>query len=179
VADAGAPDAGDASAVGVLDCAWLASSDSCFHASIAGAAQDCPIVPQGILSADGTKCTFPNGAVVTFATPYSPVVDASVPDFSIDTDGGGPCLSVAFLTSTDGYGWSIATRAGTTSVAVQTSTATVTLTCPDGARHVGAGASLDPCVFPGISIAGPDPLGIALAGAGGANDTPLFTCRAP
>jgi hypothetical protein len=173
--DVGAPDAGDASAVGVLDCAWLAGDASCFHASLAAAAQDCPInAPEGMLSADRTKCTFSNGAVVTFATPFPLDAAAPLPDFSVETDGGGPCLSAAFLAN---GGRSITTSAGTTSVEVDPSTETVTLTCPDGTRYSGAGASVSPCDFPGISIGGPVDIIIQLAGTGMAIEPTIFTCH--
>jgi hypothetical protein len=173
--DGGVPGAADASTVGVLDCAWLAGDASCFHASLVAAAQDCAIsAPEGTLSADGTKCTFSGGALVTFATPFPVDAGGPLPDFSVDTDGGGPCLSAAF---TGNGGRSITTRAGTTSVEVDPSTLTVTLTCPDGTRYSGAGASVSRCDFPGISIAGPVDLTIQLAGTGMAFEPAIFTCR--
>jgi hypothetical protein len=46
-------DAGDPSAVRVLECAWLTGSDNCFRAPLTAAAQNCAIPgPDGVLSAD-------------------------------------------------------------------------------------------------------------------------------
>ena len=189
--DTPASDAGDASAVRVLDCAWLTGTDNCFRAPLAAAAQNCAIPSSdGMLSADGTECTFSSGAVVTFATPLTS--SAMIPDFSVYPDGGGACLSGGFPTD----GVFITTAAGTTTVASDPSTQTVTLTCPDGTIYAGSFTSLSGCggAFPGLSIAsggagGPadggttGPIVIAIAIAGGGigmtKDAPIFGCSSP
>ncbi len=172
----------------VLDCAWLAGSDNCFRAPLAAAAQNCAISSSdGRLSADGTECTFSSGAVVTFATPLTS--GAAIPDFSVHPDGGGACLSGGFPTD----GVFITTAAGTTTVASDPSTQTVTLTCPDGTIYAGSFTSLSACdgAFPGLSIAGgggpadggtTGPIVVAIAIAGGGDmgrDAPIFGCSSP
>lgn len=175
----------------VLDCAWLTGNDNCFRAPLAAAAQDCAIPSSdGMLSADGTECTFSSGAVVMFATPLTS--SAAIPDFSVHPDGGGACLSGGFPTD----GVFITTAAGTTTVASDSSAQTVTLTCPDGTIYAGSFTRLSACggAFPGLSIAsggagGPadggrtGPIDIAIAIAGGGigmtNDAPIFGCSSP
>jgi hypothetical protein len=170
----------------VLDCAWLTGSGNCFRAQLTAAAQNCAIPDAGTLSADGTKCTFPSGAVVTFAMSLD--TTNTVPDFSVDTDGGGACLSGGFPAD----GVFITTSAGRTSVASNRSTQTITLTCPDGTIYAGSFASLSACdgAFPGLSVgAGVAPgdsgpismISIAIPGAdiGMAQDSPIFSCSAP
>lgn len=181
-----ASDAGDDSAARELDCAWLAGTSNCFRAPVAAAAQSCAISGgAGTLSGDGTKCTFSSGAVVTFAMPLT--ASGTTPDFSVQTDGGAACLSGGF----PGTGVFITTSAGTTSVAYDSSTETVTLTCPDGTTYAGSATVLNACMdeLPGISIgsggigdgsaATPVSISIALAGNGTAQDTPLFGCNSP
>ncbi len=175
----------------VLDCAWLTGSDNCFRAPLAAAAQNCAIPSSdGMLSADGTECTFSSGAVVTFATPLTS--GAVIPGFSLHPDGGGACLSGGFPTD----GVFITTAAGTTTVASDPSTQTVTLTCPDGRIYAGSFTSLSGCggAFPGLSIGsssaggpgdagttGPFAIGIAIAsgGIGRTKDAPIFGCSSP
>jgi hypothetical protein len=163
---------------------------NCFQAPLAAAATKCAVGADGTLSADGTKCTFPTGEVVTFATPLTnDGGGADFTGFSLDTGGGGTCLSAT--TTTDGYSYSITTAAGAISVVYQPSTQAVTLTCPDGATYAGDTTSLSACfgALPGLSTASDSPgsnptgpylaIAVGLAGTGMSQDVPIFNCNHP
>jgi hypothetical protein len=186
-ADGAPPDAGDA-APGTLDCNWVMDAGNCFQAPLAAAATDCAVGADGTLSADGTKCTFPTGEVVNFATPLmNDGGGAVLTGFSLDTDGDGTCLAGTF--SADGNSSSIVTAAGTISVAYQPSTQTILLTCPSGATYAGDAASLDSCsgLLPGLSTTssgGPLTgrylaIAVGLAGTGMSQNFPIFNCYHP
>jgi hypothetical protein len=90
----------------------------------------------------------------------------------------------------------ITTAVGTTTVASDPSTQTVTLTCPDGTVYAGSFTSLSACggAFPGLSTAsggaggpadggttGPTVIAVAIAGGGigMTKDAPIFGCSSP
>jgi hypothetical protein len=181
-----------ADAGGVLDCAW-ATGDNCWKQTIA-AATGClppraasavaPTAPElGVLSADGTVCSYATGQSVTFAIPLFIGGNENPGDFTVTTQGA-PCL--AQEQETDGI--AVTTSVGTVNLAEDLKQTTLTAICPDGTRYSGVLANLSSCMaaVPGQSIGSggftsPDggvsgSLSFTLDGTSDAG-TPVFYCR--
>ncbi len=134
---------------GTLDCAFV-NGDNCWKTTEAAAAGCLPPASEtGMLSADGTTCTYPSGAVVAFGSPLVIGPMASVNSFTLTTGGGLLCLQYEASTT----GSSVTTSAGTVAFAVSPDHQSVSLTCPDGAVYAGGTAStVTACEssFPGL-----------------------------
>jgi hypothetical protein len=125
-------DGGGGGGAATLDCAWLAG-DNCWKATVDDVVSCLPPgTESGVLSADNRTCTYPSGAVVTFAPPIVfPIPDNPTWNFTIAT-GGQDCLHFESTALTFKL-----------VVAGQTVTETrqgigVSVTCPDGARFAAA-----------------------------------------
>lgn len=128
-------------------------ADNCWKRAVREANACLDASATGVLSADRTLCTYPDGSTVQFAEPTPTTIDENyVWDFSIVV-GGEVCAD--FLELSDG-GYRLATASGETEVRLG-GVITATVTCPDGS---GFDYGLDPsmllggCDYPGITYAG-------------------------
>lgn len=113
-----------------LDCNWLASNN-CWKIATAAAAECLPAAgpsASGLLSSDGTSCTFDGGDRVAFATPeVFPFPQQVSWNFTVTQPDGGLCLSYRDEAS---GGFTLESPAGT--VVSGGSVFSYTVTCPDG-----------------------------------------------
>ena len=115
-----------------LDCAYLAS-DNCWKTT-AAAASSClpPSTETGVLSADGSTCTYASGDVVTFTPPLVlPLPSAVTWNFTVETSGGASCLAY----HDDGNGAVTLTVDGQTVKETTPGGLAIALTCPDGKTY--------------------------------------------
>jgi|KBSMisStandDraft_5_1062788.scaffolds.fasta_scaffold527673_2 hypothetical protein len=136
-----------------LTCDWLAGPDNCYRntavmaASCVPANDPNPDLQMGVLAADGSTCTYANGAMVTFTPPLVLPLQTGGDmnwDFTVTDASGQLCLhykdsgSALTLTvkdqvvkegSTGGLGISITCPDGKT---VQNQNAFNLFSCPDG-----------------------------------------------
>lgn len=134
--------------VATLDCAYLASADNCWKQSVAAAATCVPPASSvGSLSADKKTCAYADGTVVAFDAAFDPTAKSR--SFTI-TSGGKQCLR---FSSQEGAGMTLTTSLGTFQETISANAA-LTLTCPDGSAHTGAGLSLLSCTSDGGSFGG-------------------------
>jgi hypothetical protein len=165
---------------GGLDCAWLAG-DNCYKQTVAVTASCLPAsADQGVLSQDGTTCTYPSGHVVTFDSPLviPPPMDP-IWKFTV-TYQGQTCLRVDGSPQSR---FSVTTSAGTFTENV--SGLGVDVTCPDG-HGVSNSNALDllSCdgglaIFPGTEWGSSNTsVSFGLLGTGG-SPTHVFDCAKP
>jgi hypothetical protein len=117
-----------------LDCAYLAS-DNCWKTT-ATAASSClpPESEIGMLSADGSSCTYPSGDVVTFTPPLVlPLPSTPTPawNFTVKTSSGASCLGY----QDDGNGALTLTVQGQTVKETTPGGLAIALSCPDGKTY--------------------------------------------
>lgn len=78
-----------------MDCAWLAS-DNCWKTTVAAAAVCVPPDGEtGVLSADGSSCTYASGASVAFHDPLVLPMDENVDTYwnFTQSQGGAQCVT--------------------------------------------------------------------------------------
>ena len=121
---------------GTLDCTWV-DGDNCYKTTLAAAM--CMDVagdggaPSGVLSADGSTCTYANGKVVTFNPPITlPIPNSSTWSFTI-TMNGAMCMQ--YHTAPD-QGFQLTTSAGTVS---ESEAHALTISCPNGTSYSTSG----------------------------------------
>jgi hypothetical protein len=117
-----------------LDCAYLAS-DNCWKTT-AAAATSClpPDSETGVLSADGSTCTYASGDVVTFTPPLVlPLPSTPTPtwNFTVKTGSGASCLAY----QDDGNGALTLTVQGQTVKETTPGGLSIALSCPDGKTY--------------------------------------------
>jgi hypothetical protein len=129
-----------------------------------------PPPDKGVLSADGTSCSYASGRHVTFAPAIDPTSNPT--DVRV-TLGGVECFHYVVTPSKT----TITTPIGTMTV-VPTGPDSGTFTCPDGTSLAISKSDIDACpsgVFPGFdkTESGP-PFAVSWALHG--SDTPIFDC---
>jgi len=167
-----------------LDCNYLASNN-CWKTTAATASSCLPPMSEtGVLSADGSTCTYPSGDVVTFTPPLAlPLPDTPKWNFAVKTSSGAPCLSYV----DDGNGGITLTVQGQTVKETPQGTLGLKLSCPDGTSYANANAfSLFSC--PDASLLGDLPgaawsyddtsVSLSLTASGASSsDQQVFSCR--
>ncbi|HTQ03831.1 MAG TPA: hypothetical protein VMI54_08230 [Polyangiaceae bacterium] len=121
-----------------LDCAWL-MSNNCWKTTVAAAASCLPDPStSGVLSADGSTCTYASGTNVTFETPLKlPVADLEnqPPWHFTVTTGGQECVTYDenpnSTQTLDVQGMTYSDK--TVGIALQ-------ITCPDGSQFAAQNA---------------------------------------
>jgi hypothetical protein len=131
---------GEGGASGVLDCSW-AAGENCWKSTIAAASCLPPSGQQGTLSADEKTCSYASGIVIAFDAPLVVGTKAILPSFTLNS-GGAQCMRLEQMPD----GITVTTAAGTVSVSIDTSTSTLSVTCPGGATYAGAVATLSACM---------------------------------
>jgi hypothetical protein len=115
-----------------LNCAYLAS-DNCWKTT-AAASSSClpPSSETGVLSADGSTCTYASGDVVTFTPPLVlPLSSTPNWNFTVKTSSGASCLTY----QDDGNGAITLTVDGQTVKETTPGGLAIALTCPDGKTY--------------------------------------------
>ena len=167
-----------------LDCAYLAS-DNCWKTTAAMASSCLPPMSEtGVLSADGSTCTYASGDVVTFTPPLAfPLPDMPKWNFTVKTGTGAPCLGYI----DDGDGGITLTVQGQTVKETPQAPLGLTLQCPDGTRYANSNAfTLFSCpdagLLDGLPGAGwsfdATSVSLSLSAAGASSSSePVFSCR--
>jgi len=149
-----------------------------------------PASARGVYSANGATCTYSGGIVITFMPAMVLSMTASVPDFTL-TSNGAPCLRYAQTNA----GTSVTMPAGTVTFSGQVDGGIITertVTCPDGTVYSGPAAALASCQgdvpafdqgLGGFQIDDAAPVttfSTALLGVGGdAGVVSVFACNTP
>lgn len=120
-----------------LNCAYLAG-DNCWKATAALATSCLPPASEtGVLSADGSTCTYASGDVVTFTPPLAfPLPDTPKWNFTVKSASGASCLSYV----DDANGGITLSVQGQTIKETPQGAAGLKLTCPDGTSYANASA---------------------------------------
>jgi hypothetical protein len=172
----------DEETVDSLDCAWL-EGNNCWKTTLAGATACVPAVGDtGVLTADGSTCTYASGHVVTFDEPLILPVpnDGYYFRFTL-TQNGQECLRFVETER------SMTVTVGGESVEQTTNGLRVGVTCPDGSSVSNGDAfSLLECredllealaLVPGYSWASSDTsLSFGLIGYTNEQGLPVFSC---
>src|SRR5450631_1848565 len=169
---------------GSLDCAYLAS-DNCWKTT-AAAASSClpPDTETGVLSADGSTCTYASGDVVTFTPPLVlPLPSTPTWNFTVKTSSGASCLSY----QDDGNGAITLTVQGQTVKETTPGGLSIALSCPDGKTYSNPNAFTilscpDAGLFDGLPGSGwsytDTSVSVSLAGTSAAyGSIPVFNCQ--
>ncbi len=180
---------GSSSSGKALDCATL-TGDNCWKTTASAAAACLPAQSDvGTLSADGKTCTYPSGAVVTFASPLAlPLPSTGTPswNFSVTGADGQPCLAY----KNDTQGGITLTVQGQTVKQGASGGLGISLTCPDGTRYSNSNAfQLLSCPdagllggLPGETWSSSDTsvsLALLATTTGGDGSLPVFNCQKP
>jgi hypothetical protein len=133
----GAGCGGSSSGSNTLDCAYLAS-DNCWKTTAAAASSCLPPSSEiGVLSADGSTCTYVSGDVVTFTPPLVlPLPSTPTWNFTVKTSSGASCLAY----QDNGNGAINLTVQGQTVKETSPGGLAIALTCPDGKTYSNSNA---------------------------------------
>lgn len=171
-------------ATGSLDCSYLAGAN-CWKTTTAMASSCLPPPSEtGVLSADGSTCTYASGDVVTFTPPVVfPIPDMPKWNFTVKTGSGAPCLS--YVDDASG-GITLTVQGQTVKETVQGALG-LKLSCPDGSSYANANAfNLLSCPdaglfgdLPGVASSFDDrSVSLSLAGSSASpSDETVFSCR--
>jgi len=138
----------------------------------------------GVLSTDGSTCTYVTGEVVTFTPPLVlPLPDTPKWNFLVRSSSGDPCLTYV----DDANGGITLTVQGQTVKETQQGALGLKLSCPDGTSYANSNAfSILSCPDAGLldNLPGAgwsfDATSVSLTLSGSAtwgNDQPVFSCR--
>jgi hypothetical protein len=120
----------DAESIG---CDWF-SGANCWKESVAAANTCLSEQESGVFNGDRTQCTYPDGSVITFATPVPSMSTMGdyVWDFSIDK-GGSTCASFRELGSDGDGGFELVSSLGTFTEKIEGTT--LRISCPTGGEY--------------------------------------------
>ncbi len=170
-ASCGGDDEGSAQAV---TCEWF-QAENCWKQMVAEATACFDSSAEGTFDATGTQCTYPDGTLVSFASPLPEDVDVDqMWNFTVES-GGSQCLHFEELES----GLRLSTASGTFEQTVSGSN--VVIACPSGERvTIGAFAALE-CGFttlPGFGWSGSSGNHYFSLMGGHEGEGSLFRCKA-
>lgn len=166
-----------------LDCSYLAGNN-CWKTTSALASSCLPPMSEtGVLSADGSTCTYASGDVVTFTPPLTfPLPDMPKWNFNVKTGSGASCLSYI----DDGNGGITLTVQGQTVKETTQGALGLALRCPDGTSYANSNAfSLFSCPDAGLLDGLPGTgwsssstsVSLTLSATGtSSSDQPVFSC---
>jgi len=169
---------------GNLDCNYLAG-DNCWKTTAAMASSCLPPMSEtGVLSADGSTCTYASGDVVTFTPPLVlPLPDTPKWNFTVKTSAGAPCLGYV----DDAVGGITLTVQGQVVKETPQGTIGLKLSCPDGSSYANSNAfNLFSCPdasllsdLPGAAWSFDDnSVSLSLTASGtSSSGEPVFSCR--